>query len=169
MTCHRCFGFLAIALVSSVSAVSQAEPAAKAPGTAAVARAKTEAVRVSTVTIPRNVNERTRSMLRSAVEQNLSASDIEGHEKYAVAVSLLQLRRYVGPDDNEPKTVCIVDLALHDENGVLVGSVRGRASVAHAEARDAVDAAAHSAVSRIPEALRLVEQSRASSKALAHR
>jgi hypothetical protein len=102
-------------------------------------------------------------MLRDAVERRLSetAPQTTTRGKYSVSVALLQLRRYIGPDGDEPRTVCIVDLALHDASGVLVGSVRGRAAAVSATPEDALDGAARVAASRVPEALRLVAQAAA--------
>jgi hypothetical protein len=75
--------------------------------------------------------------------------------------SLVQLRRYVDSGDSEPKLVCIVDVALRDGHGALVGSVRGSVTAEGATEREAVAAAVHSAMRRVPQAIRLAQQAQA--------
>ncbi len=170
MSPRRLGGVCAVAFACSATSLVFAEPSARAPRAAApvalpaaataprLSLAKRATVRVSAVTVPPWVSERTREALRDVVEQRLSEAKLGATRvAYSVSVSLLQLRRYIGPEGNEPRTVCIVDLALHDESGVLVGSVRGRASAVSATLHDALDAAARSAASRVPEALRMLE------------
>ena len=109
-------------------------------------------------------------MLRDAVEQRLSeiAPDMS-RGGYSASVALLQLRRYIGPDSDEPRTVCIVDLALHDASGVIVGSVRGRASAVAATQKEVLAAAARSATARVPEALRMLTEASKARGAYARR
>jgi hypothetical protein len=155
----------AVAVACLAANVALAEPAARsqlastgsASHAAPVASAKPGTVRVSAVTIPPSASEHTRAMVREAVERRLSEIAPDATRgTYSASVALLQLRRYIGPDGDEPQTVCIVDLALHDASGVLVGSVRGRATAASASPQDALDAAARGAASRVPEALQMV-------------
>jgi len=153
MNLRRLGALSALAVACSVTSGALAEPAVR------VASAKHGAIRVSAVTVPPSVSERTRTMLRDAVEQRLSEiAPVVARGGYSASVALLQLRRYIGPDSDEPRTVCIVDLALHDANGVIVGSVRGRASAVAVTPQEVLDAAARSAVSRVPEAMRMVTE-----------
>jgi hypothetical protein len=70
---------------------------------------------------------------------------------YAISPSVTQLRRYVESD--RLVLVCIVDLALLDEQGTLLATVRGSATSVGASAGDAIDSATHAAVARLPRAL----------------
>jgi hypothetical protein len=127
----------------------------------ATATEKSGAIRIDSVSVPPSVSARTRAALHDAIALELSQAKIDAKNPVSsVSVSLVQLRRYIGPDGPAPRTVCIVDVALHDPHGVLVGSLRGRASGAVSETRDVLTAAARSALSRLPEATRLAGQVR---------
>jgi hypothetical protein len=148
-------------LVAAVSGTLHAEPARPAAASAP-ADADVRGVRIDSVKVPASVGERTRDTLRAAVARALSDAKLDApRTEYSVSVSLLQLRRYIGPDDQQPRLVCIVDVALHDARGVLVGSLSGRASGSAADAnatRDVLDAATRSTISRLPEALKLADR-----------
>jgi hypothetical protein len=70
---------------------------------------------------------------------------------YAISPSVAQLRRYVEAD--RLVLVCIVDLALRNEQGSLLATVRGSATSTGSSADEAIDSATHAAVSRLPQAL----------------
>jgi len=70
---------------------------------------------------------------------------------YAISPSVAQLRRYVEAD--RLVLVCIVDLALRNEQGSLVATVRGSATTSGSSPNDAIDSATHAAVARLPLAL----------------
>jgi hypothetical protein len=74
---------------------------------------------------------------------------------YSLAPSVVQLRRYADPGKGQTKVVCVVSLAIKGERDELLGEVRGSAAAlgSSASAMDALDAAAESAVGRMPEAL----------------
>ena len=152
-----------VMLACSVEGAALAAPpdsAAMSP-TARVAVEKPSGVRLDAVSVPASLGERTRVALRDAVARNLADVKVGATEdRYSVSVALVQLRRYVGPDEPTLRIVCILDVALHDAQGALVGSLRGRASGASVATSDMLDAAAHSAISRLPEAVRMAEQSR---------
>ncbi|HEX4335220.1 MAG TPA: hypothetical protein VH062_04860 [Polyangiaceae bacterium] len=153
----------ALALVCSLTSVVSAAPTNAphgAPGAAdAPSTVNSSAIHVDSVSVPATVSSRTRVALRDAIARHLSETQLGATSSpYSVSVSLQQMRRYVGPDDQETKTICIVDVALHDARGALVGSLRGRASGASTTGNDVLDAAARSAVTRLPEALRMAEQ-----------
>lgn len=143
---------------------AEAAPSVR-PGAAtatAPADAQARGVRVDSVKVPASVGERTRETLRDSVARALSDAKLDSpHTAYSVSVSLLQLRRYIGPDDQLPRLVCILDVALHDSRGVLVGSLSGRASGSATDVtatRDVMDAATRSTIARLPEALMLAEK-----------
>lgn len=145
---------------------AQQRSAEAASGVRALASAPADAeargVRVDSVKVPASVGERTREALRETVARALSDAKLDApRTEYSVSVSLLQLRRYVGPDDQQPRLVCIIDMALHDARGVLVGSLSGRASGSATDAtaaRDVLDAATRSTIARLPEALKLADK-----------
>ncbi|HEX3597057.1 MAG TPA: hypothetical protein VHU80_18235 [Polyangiaceae bacterium] len=139
-------------LVSSASMADEASVQSGAADSAAL-------VRIESVSVPRSASDQTRAALRAAVAQNLATMKLEpSSATYSVSVSLLKFRRYVDPGETEARMVCIVDVALHDEERALIGSLRGRASGSTSAPRDVLDAAARSALSRLPEALRLAQQ-----------
>jgi hypothetical protein len=148
-------------LVTTFSGTLRAEPT-RAAAASAPADAEARGVRIDSVKVPVSAGERTRETLRDAVARALSDAKLDApRTEYSVSVSLLQLRRYIGPDDQQPRLVCILDVALHDARGVLIGSLSGRASGSAADAnatRDVLDAATRSTISRLPEALKLADR-----------
>ena len=117
-----------------------------------------QTIRVDGVTAPSSVDARARATLRDAVRERFAVlAHPLSSGGYAVSVSVVQLRRYVGPDDGTPRVVCIVDLALRDAHDVLVGSVRGRAMTEGVRIMPPLEAAARAAVARIPELVRAAE------------
>jgi hypothetical protein len=90
MNFRRLLALSAVAVACSAANAALAGPAGAAP----VASAKPGTVRVSSVTVPPSVSERTRATLRDAVEQRLSEVVPEAPRgSYSVTVALLQLRR----------------------------------------------------------------------------
>jgi hypothetical protein len=71
--------------------------------------------------------------------------------RYVITPSVVQLRRYV--EAKRLRLVCVVDLALRDERGTLLATVRGNAIAVGASPHEAIDSATHAAVVRLPEAL----------------
>lgn len=138
----------AVTLLLSVS--STAAPAERRPVTLDSTVATTSA------------NSATQRVLRETVERELSTVDFgnvpyRGH--YAVSVALLKLRH---AETNHKKAICEMGLALRDAHDLLVVSISGRATAESADgdesSLDAMKAAAHSAVSRLPEAVRAFEK-----------
>jgi hypothetical protein len=144
-----------------------------APGALAAppATAKVVALQVDAVSAPPTVGDETRRVFRDAVTRNMAEADVAASLRgYSVSPSLIQLRRYLEPDTRGPKLVCIVDLALHDENNGLIGSARGSVAATGATEREAVQAAVRSAFGRVGEAVRLAQASQeASAKAYARK
>jgi hypothetical protein len=138
----------AVTLLFSVS--SAAAPAQRSPVTLD-----------STFATPR-ADPAIQRVLRETLEHELSKVDFgnmpyRGH--YVVSVALLQLRR---TETNGKKTTCEMGLALRDGHDVLVASIHGRATAesesGDTSSLDAMEAAAHSAVSRLPDAVRASEK-----------
>ncbi len=122
---------------------------AVAPDVSAQARA-----RVGTVHAPPGTDAETRAALSRSLERHLAHAKLDDSLKpYQLSPSLVQLRRYVESPSKQVKLVCVVDLALMDAQGVLVASVRGNVTTPSSERREAIDAAAHAVVSRLPAAL----------------
>lgn len=91
--------------------------------------------------------------LRRAVERHVAEARLtDALSAYAISPSLVQLRRYVEPG-RKVRLVCVVDLILLDRQGALLATVRGSASATGATPHEAVDAAAHAAVARLPRVL----------------
>ena len=106
---------------------------------------------------PSLADEAARGELKKAVKRQLSEARLGAAlGSYTVSASLVQLRRYI--DTDAPKLICVVDLALRDARGQLVASVRGNASATNALAKDVIDAAAHAAVQRLPQALQAARE-----------
>jgi hypothetical protein len=104
----------------------------------------------------------TQRVLRETLEHELSKVDFgkvpyRGH--YAVSVALLKLRH---PETNGKKAICEMGLALRDAHDTFVASIQGRATAesesGDVSSLDAMAAAAHSAVSRLPDAVRAFEK-----------
>ncbi|HVW26730.1 MAG TPA: hypothetical protein VHC69_15285 [Polyangiaceae bacterium] len=155
-----------VALSGSVGAEQRptdTTPMARPAATAA----ETRGVRVDSVTVPASAGARTRAALRAAVARALSDAKLDSPRvEYSLSVSLRELRRYVGPDDQKPELVCILDVALHDARGALVGSLSGRASgsaTAPKATEEVLGAATRATLARLPEALKLADQARAAS------
>jgi hypothetical protein len=152
---------------------AESAPIARPAAPSAPVDAATRGVRIDSVKVPASVGEQTRETLRDAVARALSDEKLDSPRiEYSVSVSLLQLRRYIGPDDQEPRLVCILDIALHDARGVLVGSLSGRASSSATDAtatRDVLEAATRSTISRLPEALKLADKAQRVTAAPKHR
>lgn len=113
-----------------------------------------------------------RKALSESVERQLSEAGLEPSlRRYTISPSLVQLRRYVDQDSKRGKWVCVVDLALRDVHHSVVARVRGNATGggAGATARDTLDAAAHAAVSRLPQALQALEAGRKKPEKIAQR
>ncbi|RYZ05260.1 MAG: hypothetical protein EOO73_20805 [Myxococcales bacterium] len=92
--------------------------------------------------------------LQDAVTRHVARSGVGSSLRgYALAPAIVQLRRYAEPNGKQSKTVCIVSLAVKNQREELVAEVRGSAAALGGSQLDAVDAAASSAVSRVPEVL----------------
>jgi hypothetical protein len=88
------------------------------------------------------------------VTQHVAASGLEGSLRgYSLSPALIQLRRYVDPGQKEPKFVCVVALSLQNREHEIVAEIRGSAATTGRSQLEALDAAAHSAVLRVPGAL----------------
>lgn len=96
-----------------------------------------------------------------AVQRHVAEAGLtDSLARYVITPSVVQLRRYV--EAKRLRLVCIVDLALRDEQGALVASVRGNAIAIGASPHEAIDSATHAAVARIPEALQALRPTPAS-------
>ena len=107
------------------------------------------------------VDAKTRALLTDAVTRNLArASAGAPLGDYSVSPSLVQLRRYVERGaDSRATIVCIVELALTDAHGAILGVTHGSATVAGGTTADAIEAAARAASSPIAASLRAIEGS----------
>lgn len=131
------FRFAGTGLLLAATALAQpAASKARADGSSA----RREALRVD-------------ARLHDAVERHVHDAGLKPSlQGYQLDSSVVQLRRYA--EGRKRKLVCVVDLALSDRQGSLLASVRGNATTLGTSEDEALDAAAYSAVSRLPEALR---------------
>lgn len=127
------------------------------------------AVRIGAVHAPAGTDAKTRAALSHSLQRYLADAELASSlRSYTVSPSLVQLRRYV-EGAKQAKLVCMVDLALADSRGYLVLSVRGSATTRGASSRETIDAAAHSAVSRLPSALQTLSDTQKSPALVASR
>jgi hypothetical protein len=92
------------------------------------------------------------AVVNEALERNLADAGLtDSFAGYAISPSVTQLRRYVESD--RLVLVCVVDLALRNEQGTLLATVRGSATTTGSSPVEAIDSATHAAVGRLPQAL----------------
>ena len=107
------------------------------------------------------IDQEARRAFREIVKRDLAEPTVAKALKgYSISPTLTQLRRYIEPGTGETRTVCIVDLALSNAEHSLVATVRGTSAATREPRANVVEAAVHSAVARLPEAVRSVEKSR---------
>jgi hypothetical protein len=105
---------------------------------------------------PARSAEATQQALRRIVEHQLAEARLtDSVSAYTISPALVQLRRYLEPG-RKVRLVCVIDLVLSDRQGALLATVRGSASGVGAAPRETVAAAAHAAVARLPELLRVM-------------
>jgi len=115
--------------------------------------ATSEAAHAQTATAAPSKAELQRSLER-AVTRHVAESGLGGSLRgFALAPTIVQLRRYAEPGNKHGKVVCIVSLAVTNQHQVLLAEVRGSAAALGGASVDAVDAAAASAVARVREVL----------------
>ena len=103
------------------------------------------------------------AVLGNALRRHLADAGLtDSFAAYAISPSVTQLRRYV--ESNRLMLVCIVDLALRDEQGSLLVTVRGSATTSGASPYEAIDSATHAAVARLPQALQALRASPSNSQ-----
>lgn len=101
---------------------------------------------------PASSQTRMAKALREAVAHHVAdAGLVDSLRGYSLSPAIVQLRRYV--DGKHTKVVCVVSLALKTDSQDVVAEIRGSAATVGGTSLEALDAAAHSAVSRLPDAL----------------
>jgi hypothetical protein len=125
-------------------------PALLALSLAGVAAAD-KGVQVTAASAPAGTDARVKRALSRSVKTHITeaglATKLSG---YRISPALIELRRFIEPGETVGRTVCVVDLSLQDTAGALLANVRGNAASLGATQLDAVDAAAQSAVERLP-------------------
>jgi hypothetical protein len=109
-----------------------------------------------------NAKPAVRGELRALMRAELSAADfgrVKTNEHYLLSATLVRLDSALSPDS--VRATCVVSVAvLRDGGATLYAVIHGRATAedarAHADAAqsDALRAAVHSAMTRVPQALR---------------
>lgn len=74
--------------------------------------------------------------------------------------TIVELRRYVERGEKSPTVACVVSIALTDDKGILIATVRGGASSRGAAAREVLEVATQAAVKRLVRALQASERGR---------
>jgi hypothetical protein len=102
-----------------------------------------------------------RAELRSLINAELFATDfaqVKTHERFVLSATLLRLDSVLGADS--VRATCVVSVALlRDKGATLHAVIRGRATAEEARDQaevaqsDALRAAVHSAITRVPQAL----------------
>jgi hypothetical protein len=103
-----------------------------------------------------------RTQLRSMLSAELSATDfaqVKTRERFVLSTTLVRLDSVIASDS--VRATCVLSVALLRDNGATLHAViGGRATAEEAKAhadeaqRDALRAAVHSAMTRVPQALR---------------
>jgi hypothetical protein len=109
-----------------------------------------------------NAKPEVRTELRALLRAELSSADfarVKTNDHYMLSATLVRLDSTLSPDS--VRATCVVSVALlRDGGATLYAIIHGRATAddarAHAEAAqsDALRAAVHSAMTRVPQALR---------------
>jgi hypothetical protein len=157
-------------LVMTYRAVAASLVLAAMLGTSWESEAATSKARLRAVAAPVGTDARVRAALSEALERELEAAGLgPSLSDYSVAPSLVQLRRYVKAEGQRLEWVCVVELTLLDASQSVVASVRGNAATSQGAARETLDAAAHAAVARLPEALQALGGARKRAEKVAQR
>jgi hypothetical protein len=101
-----------------------------------------------------------RAQLRSLLSAELSATDfaqVKTHERFVLSATLVRLDSVVASDS--VRATCVLSVALlRDHGATLHAVIRGRATAEESKASeaqsDALRAAVHSAITRVPQAMR---------------
>jgi hypothetical protein len=124
--------------------------------------ASSSTVRVGPASVPASADAKLRVAVRDVVKRELAQAKFDpALRTYTISPALVQLRRYVEPGANTVALVCVLDLAVVNDTGAVLGSVRGRAKAIPANDRDALQAAARSAIAELPGMLAAIEAERA--------
>lgn len=111
-------------------------------------------VEVTAASVPAGTDARIKQALSDSIRTQITTAGLEPKlSGYRISPALIQLRRFIEPGQKRARTVCVVELALHDAERGFVANVRGNASSFGATPLDTLDAAAQAAVNRLPETL----------------
>ena len=128
-------------------------PALFAISLAGVAAAD-KGVQVTAASAPAGTDARFKRALSQSIKSHIGRAGLGAKlNGYSISPALIELRRFIEPGQTQPRTVCVVELALSDPGRGLVASIRGNAASFGATQLDTLDAAAESAVDRLPATL----------------
>jgi hypothetical protein len=150
---RRAFMAWVTASVLAMPLLSAAAPARKAMP-----------VELKHVSVAAGANVALGTTLRSGVEAELSRSDFGPPpfaRKYSLSASLVKLEPT--GSDGARRVTAVVGIVLYDERDSIIASINGRASAeggdsSEALSHDALLGAVHSAVKRVPSAIKQVER-----------
>jgi hypothetical protein len=134
-------------------------PALFALSLAGVAAAD-KGVEVTAASAPAGTDAGVKLALSASIKEQVAQAGLGSRlSGYSISPALIQLRRFIEPGHKLPRTVCVVELGLHDSTRGLVANIRGNASSFGAAQLDTLDAAARAAVDRLPETLSALQGS----------
>ena len=110
-------------------------------------------IRVAPETAPASIDAETRAAFRHAVTASLAEAGIASIRTYTVHPAIVQLRRYIEPGEKSPTLVCVISIAVSDDQSVLIAAGRGSATSRNATTLDVVEVASQSAVRSLAKAL----------------
>jgi hypothetical protein len=122
------------------------------------------AIRVGPESAPASIDADTRAAFRHAVTSSVADAGFLPRRAYTAYPTISQLRRYVEPGDKSPTLVCVVSIAVTDDEEILVATVRGSATSRGATPNDVLEVATQSAVRALVKTLESNERSRNRSK-----
>src|SRR4051794_18788836 len=83
-------------------------------------------VDVRAASVPAGMDARYKQALSRSVKAQIGAAGFEAQLKgYSVLPALVELRRFIEPGQKQARTICVVDLGLHNNERGLVANVRG--------------------------------------------
>ncbi|HEY4159642.1 MAG TPA: hypothetical protein VGM29_16140 [Polyangiaceae bacterium] len=116
---------------------------------AASAGAQGERIRVATPKISTPCDEATRVAFIDVVRVKFAAVDPTPARAYTLSPALIQLRRFLEDGRRTPTLACVIDIAVSDERGVLIATVRGSTKALNASPRQALEGAADAALRKL--------------------
>jgi hypothetical protein len=141
-------------VTSALFALSLAGVSAAGTESANKPKSANKGVNVMAASAPAGTDVRIKRALSDAIRTQVGEAGLTSKlSSYSIVPALIQLQRVTGSGQEQPRTVCTVELSLQHSQRGLVANVRGNASGVGGTQLEMVHAAAHAAVDRLPETL----------------